>query len=67
MAVMYQAICEIHGPMRHYDGQRRWECLGFDGEGHAVGHIPHLTDEAVSRIGDGITRWPGVRVEKSVQ
>jgi hypothetical protein len=65
--IAYQAICEVHGPMRHYESERIWKCLGWDGEGHAVNHIPDLTDEAVSRIGRGMTRWPGVRVEESVQ
>jgi hypothetical protein len=62
--IAYQAICEHHGPMRHRETEQRWECLGWDGEGH---EIRDLTDAAVSRIGDGETRWPGVRVEISIQ
>jgi hypothetical protein len=61
MALHYQAVCDVHGPMKHRQsgGRWYWECLGFDGEGH---EIRDLTDEAVSRIGEGLTRWPGVHV-----
>lgn len=35
-------------------------CAGFDGEGCTAGPI---SPEAVTRVGDGETRWPGIEVE----
>jgi hypothetical protein len=65
--IAYQAICEVHGPMRHYQDEQVWRCLGFDGEGHDINPVLGFTDESAERVFHGITRWPGVRVEISVQ
>jgi hypothetical protein len=69
---VYTPRCVIHGGMKYRPGAPvggapdrecgGFVCAGFDGQGCTAGPI---SCEAVIRVGDSETRWPGIEVTKT--